>query len=165
MINKKFAKARLSKLEKSMEKTDKEHTWIIEEVDGGHVGVGDFWLCSDCGASGGPALLSSKDTPQGWIFLAGTGLNLPKDCGKAKRMIEEYKTMENAELKIFDNRGNLNEYGKSSFENLEEEIKYQLSFAKSEQEVRIISSLLTKLVGDLVSYKIQEMIEASDNKY
>lgn len=37
------------------------HTWTIEEVDGGTVGIGEFWLCKGCGASGGPVLWRGKD--------------------------------------------------------------------------------------------------------
>jgi hypothetical protein len=32
----------------------KPHAWEVEEVDGGPVGVDDFWICHQCGASGGP---------------------------------------------------------------------------------------------------------------
>lgn len=38
-----------------------EHKWEIEEVDGQHLGVGYFYRCNGCGASGGPKLWPNKD--------------------------------------------------------------------------------------------------------
>lgn len=32
----------------------KLHTWIVKEINGGVFGSADFWVCSECGAGGGP---------------------------------------------------------------------------------------------------------------
>jgi hypothetical protein len=68
----------------------KEHTWIIEYVDGGHVD-GDFWICKVCRASGGPSF-GSQTTPIWKPFLAdGTGLQLSEDCDIAEAQVETAK--------------------------------------------------------------------------
>jgi hypothetical protein len=62
------------------------HTWTKEEIDGGPMGVGEFWKCSTCGASGGPTdwgkvgLLSEETEPSWRPFLAGTGVKLSRAC-------------------------------------------------------------------------------------
>ena len=67
----------------------KKHTWITEEVDGGYLGIGDFWICSECGASGGP-VYSGHVIKR--IFLAdGAGLTLAEDCEESKVIIDKHK--------------------------------------------------------------------------
>ncbi len=84
------------------------HAWVVEEIDGGHLGVDDCWYCTTCGCSGGGtrawdmkkwpkpgpngerAVIKSHDrkpTP----FLPGPAMNLPHDCLEAKRAIAAYK--------------------------------------------------------------------------
>lgn len=67
----------------------KTHTWTTEEVDGGPCGVGEFHICQDCGASGGP-VWEAREAPTLPPFLAGTGLQLSTDCDIAKAQIEAY---------------------------------------------------------------------------
>lgn len=72
----------------------KAHTWEVEEVDGGPVGTGEFWICRSCGLSGGP-ILGPHDTKPRWKpFLAGEGLSVrfSEDCDIAKREVETYKS-------------------------------------------------------------------------
>lgn len=65
------------------------HTWVVEEIDGGTVGIGEFWKCSDCGASGGPCL--GQESRPHWVpFLAGEDLRLAYDCDVARLQIEQY---------------------------------------------------------------------------
>ena len=67
----------------------KKHTWVTEEVNGGHLGVDDFWICKECGASGGPVMWDRKG-PSFDPFLAdGSGLQVGDDCEKAKVLIEQ----------------------------------------------------------------------------
>lgn len=68
----------------------KHHNWTIEEVDGGNLGIGEFWICYDCGASGGPVL---GPTPKWKPFLAGTtpSLKLGDDCDVARALIAAYE--------------------------------------------------------------------------
>lgn len=66
------------------------HIWEAEEVDGGHLGVDEFWVCRGCGASGGVTfdVRGRKTTPR--PFLAGFGRTdgaLPEDCEEAKDVI------------------------------------------------------------------------------
>lgn len=84
-----------------------EHTWEVENIDGGPVGDADFWICRRCGASGGPVdkwtFNKSTDTSIGmsWVcvtskraptpFLAGEFLLLSDDCDAAKLAIANYK--------------------------------------------------------------------------
>lgn len=61
----------------------KAHTWIVEEVNCGHLGVNDFFKCTGCGAAGGPADFPGSKP---WVpcFLAcGCVLELPADCTDA----------------------------------------------------------------------------------
>ncbi len=63
-----------------------EHIWGIEEVDGGLLGICDFYICHQCGASGGP-VWPGKSPPTFAPFLAdGSGY----DCAEAKRQIESH---------------------------------------------------------------------------
>lgn len=61
----------------------KDHKWEMKEIDGAHMGVDDFWICIDCGASGGPVRKSRKPKP----FLAGPAICLSDDCEAAKIFI------------------------------------------------------------------------------
>lgn len=64
------------------------HDWTIEEVDGGHVGTGDFFKCQVCGGAGGPVLTWPPPRTPTWApFLAGTGLSLSDDCLEARSQI------------------------------------------------------------------------------
>ncbi len=65
------------------------HEWETEEVDGGMIGVGLFYICRECGAAGGPYM----DHVEGpiWCFLPGPALELDEnDCDEAKRQIAEW---------------------------------------------------------------------------
>lgn len=79
----------------------KPHNWIIEEVNAGF-DIGYFWVCRQCGCSGGPTggplggeTSFGSGKPGGYLnigyFLAGVGLtNLPEDCDEAKDAIDKY---------------------------------------------------------------------------
>jgi hypothetical protein len=71
-----------------------EHIWITEEIDGGALGTSDFWLCSVCGASGGPVWYDHQDKPKRAPFLAGPALPLSQNCEEAKKQIAEYRQKE-----------------------------------------------------------------------
>ena len=70
------------------------HKWEIEEIDGGAVGIEDFWICKGCGASGGVAwsTFGGNPSPPRHAFLAGAnGLEVDNfHCKKAKAQIEEF---------------------------------------------------------------------------
>lgn len=68
------------------------HTWEKHYVDGGPVGGGDFWECTVCSASGGPAW--GDDPPTQQPFLAGLGseVSISRDCVEAKRQIDEIQS-------------------------------------------------------------------------
>lgn len=73
----------------------KAHKWEIEEVDGGPVGTEDFWICRQCGASGGPVCYTDgtkhEPPPSFEPFLAdGSGLKLTHDCEESLKMIQDY---------------------------------------------------------------------------
>jgi hypothetical protein len=80
----------------------KPHNWQIEYVDGGSVG-GNFWICYECGASGGPVGWPPKGPdgkPVGGIrrpFFAD-GIHayerLPDDCDAARQRISEMRSEE-----------------------------------------------------------------------
>lgn len=68
------------------------HAWELEEVDGGHVGVGTFYVCRACGASGGPQMTEnfSKVMSPYPPFLAGTpDHRISLNCNIAKQQIKE----------------------------------------------------------------------------
>ncbi len=67
-----------------------EHTWIIEEVDGGTLGPVDIWRCSVCGAAGGPALPWQKRPWDPFIPGAGASKNISKNCVTARVEIRGY---------------------------------------------------------------------------
>lgn len=67
------------------------HHWETEEVDGGPAGVSDFYLCRQCGASGGPAGFGGE-VPRFPPFLAGQPEDsISLDCNIAKRQIERLR--------------------------------------------------------------------------
>lgn len=71
----------------------KPHSWEVEEVDGGPVGVNDCWICHQCGASGGPVWYNEKGQQPGPSmnpFLAGPGIRLSEDCDEAKQQIQDF---------------------------------------------------------------------------
>lgn len=69
----------------------KAHAWQVEEIDGGPVGFGDFWICHECGASGGPYWSDDKLPTR--AFLAGPALPLSAlDCDAAKLVVDAYKS-------------------------------------------------------------------------
>jgi hypothetical protein len=60
------------------------HTWITEEIDGGALGVEDFYLCSTCGCAGGAVGLGGvKPKP----FLPGPAIDLSDDCMIAQEQV------------------------------------------------------------------------------
>ena len=59
------------------------HTWVSEAIDGGSVGVSDFWVCSVCGASGGPCWPLAPQFRWPPFMADGTGLKLSEDCAVA----------------------------------------------------------------------------------
>lgn len=68
-----------------------DHTWIVEEVDGGPIGTCDFWRCSVCGAGGGPAGFSRSVNP--WPpFIPGAGKSkqLSGNCDEAVIEVRAY---------------------------------------------------------------------------
>jgi hypothetical protein len=70
----------------------KEHVWEVEEIDGGPVGIEEFWICRACGASGGPTI--TGQTPGKWIFYASgfhADQKLPEDCDAAAKIIAGFK--------------------------------------------------------------------------
>ena len=84
------------------------HIWVVEEVDGGPVGTGDFWTCTGCGAGGGPScgkVVDSEPRP----FFPGPALDLPDDCDEARKVIAAHKAtpkwkVQSAESKIWSAR-------------------------------------------------------------
>lgn len=68
------------------------HQWDIQEIDGGPMGVSDFYICRQCGASGGPHLgRPGGEVPSFPPFLAGVEATISIDCTIAKRQIEELR--------------------------------------------------------------------------
>lgn len=82
------------------------HTWVVETVDDGAAGEGEFWRCSGCGASGGavdnPAVAATlrkafgTEPPsldrRGSPFLAGPAMPLSTNCKLAAQQIANYHT-------------------------------------------------------------------------
>jgi hypothetical protein len=63
-------------------------------------------------------------------------------------------------MKLFNEKGDLSDNGKDSFEMyLDKEIQVLLNGAENENELRIIGGLITKRVGDMVSNAIQKKRE------
>lgn len=68
----------------------KQHTWTTKEVDGGHLGISDFWCCSVCGAGSG-SVWPGQVMPKGYIFLPnGSGLALTEDCEESQKLIDAF---------------------------------------------------------------------------
>jgi hypothetical protein len=63
------------------------HPWVTEEIDGGPIGIGLFWICPVCGASGGPVFPGLNPWPP---FIAGLGLQVSADCEEAQAEIRIY---------------------------------------------------------------------------
>jgi len=55
---------------------------------------------------------------------------------------------------IYKEDGNLSEHGKEKVTNLKNEIRVLLEEGTSEQEIRIIGSILQNIVGNLTNEKI-----------
>ena len=70
---------------------NKPHQWQKILVDGGPVGADEFYICFECGTSGGPVDWSSKGPGSYGRFLAGAPLSdLSEDCAEAKQQIDEF---------------------------------------------------------------------------
>lgn len=71
----------------------KPHHWVIEEVDSGYLGMNDCWLCSACGAAGGPVFYTAGGQPGSprlcFYPRRPQHLDLPDDCEEAARLIKE----------------------------------------------------------------------------
>lgn len=83
----------------------KNHVWREEEADGGPIGSCTFWVCANCGISGGPTegirftgpLLSSvplKEPTRIEIYkrkpnLYHPTLTLSEDCDETARLLAE----------------------------------------------------------------------------
>lgn len=85
-----------------------EHTWIVEEIDGGHVGTADVYRCTTCGCCGGGTegyrfkgkmfgrkpgdppcqMIPMKRTPS--PFIPGPALDVSDDCDLAQQQIRYY---------------------------------------------------------------------------
>lgn len=79
------------------------HDWIVEEVDGGTLGVEDFWVCRRCGASGGMAYCLTQGLPPSipTPFVNGRiggPWDLPDDCEEAARLIKKYWDIRNVAI-------------------------------------------------------------------
>ena len=67
----------------------KEHNWVVETIDSGHLGINNFWTCSECGAAGGPATMTKS--PRWFPFYAdGSGLKLSWCCRESDRLIQKH---------------------------------------------------------------------------
>ncbi len=75
-----------------------QHPWTKVEVDGGPLGVGQFWHCPVCGVGGGPAWdaamekrLEEKGVKKRWQpFIVGHGRRVSEDCEEAQKEIRAY---------------------------------------------------------------------------
>lgn len=80
------------------------HDWISEEIDGGTLGVEDFWVCRKCGADGGSSYLFTQEGIQPSIprpFVNGRiggSWNLPDDCEEAVKLIKKYWDLRNVAI-------------------------------------------------------------------
>jgi hypothetical protein len=73
----------------------KTHAWEIEEWDGGTIGVGHFWVCKACGASGGP-VVPGRVAPTLEPFIGdGSGIKLSLDCDEARLEVLAHEAWEN----------------------------------------------------------------------
>lgn len=67
-----------------------EHVWETEDVDGGHLGVEDFYICRRCGASGGPVVFGPPPTLSPF-YADGSQLEVSDDCDEAVKQITAHK--------------------------------------------------------------------------
>jgi hypothetical protein len=79
-----------------------EHTWVIENIDGGPMGDDDVFRCSVCGCCGGPTerhkLQRNEDGTKEFIlvdvkphpFLPGPALDLSEDCRVTTQQVRAY---------------------------------------------------------------------------
>lgn len=64
----------------------KPHSWVEMLVsEGPGIGAEWFWVCSDCGAGGGPVWHDEGERPR--PFLVGSSVRLPEDCGQTQEYI------------------------------------------------------------------------------
>ena len=69
----------------------KEHNWEVETIECSLDTV-DFWICRNCGCSGGPTG-GQENKISDWIFVAGVPIQggvLPKDCDEARKLIDTF---------------------------------------------------------------------------
>lgn len=71
----------------------KAHAWVVETVDGGALGLGDFWVCPECGSRGGP-VWEGHDPWRPFLAGYGSGLKISDDCDVAKAQIETARYVE-----------------------------------------------------------------------
>lgn len=69
----------------------KEHVWVTEEVNCGHIGVEDFWVCHGCEASGGPVFDRNRAPSFSPFFADGSALKLSDDCDEAAEEVRAHK--------------------------------------------------------------------------
>lgn len=62
------------------------HDWIIEEIDGGHVGTDAVWKCRVCAACDNK-LVPQKEPPTRAFYPNGSGLELTMDCEESQGII------------------------------------------------------------------------------
>lgn len=62
------------------------HDWIIEEIDGGNMGVAEVWSCRTCGACNNHDALSGQP-PTSAFYPNGSGLQLTMDCEESQGLI------------------------------------------------------------------------------
>lgn len=75
----------------------KEHSWSVEVIEGGPEGGGEFYRCTDCGASGGSTLSmralsrgSGDFTRKPSPFFPGPAIDVSEDCDVAHEQISYY---------------------------------------------------------------------------
>lgn len=79
-----------------------KHKWEIEIIDGGAIGLGEFFICHKCGASGGPNISMRTGEPidsptmRPFINLFGRNLRVSINCDRAHRRIKKVRTSQMA---------------------------------------------------------------------
>ncbi len=79
-----------------------KHDWVVEEIDGGHLGSSDCWACRVCGVGGGPCDSYFRDPPPAkavrpdpWpAFFPGEDVAVTEDCEETQRIIRAFKSTE-----------------------------------------------------------------------
>lgn len=66
------------------------HSWVVETIDGGHVGCADVFHCTACGAGGGFADRLDQ-LPGNAFYPNGSGLRLPDDCSVSKLIVAAFE--------------------------------------------------------------------------